>query len=320
MVTCCWSPPPRRSLPEKRPDELDPSQRAARGEGLGRRRRRRCRRRRRLRHPAKRFHPEARILLVERSERFPPKVGEATVEVSAFFLSQVLDQQERFECEQLPKHGLRFWFTDGPGRRLGEMSEVGARVLSRVPTFQLDRITCDEGVLATAVEAGCGLLRPARVTRWEEGWPESRLEVKGDDGSHHVLKTRWLIDASGRQAFVARRKKLLTVTESHPVASVWDHWEGVADIDEPGFLAANDLPPNQHARRLEGEVREHRRPRGGQTRHRLKESIDVAHARFADEERKRSEHRQRQPHAGGDQKGLLQGQPVIDAVGRRERE
>jgi flavin-dependent dehydrogenase len=201
----------------------------------------------------RRFHPAARVLVVEPRERFPRKVGEATVEVSGYFLSEVLEQGERLAAEQLPKHGLRFWFTDGEAARLEEMTEVGARDRAAVPSFQLDRARLDEGVLASAAAAGCEVLRPAKVAAWEEGWPEGVLTVETAAGERRV-RCRWLVDASGRHAFVARRKRLLERVEEHPTAALWARWYGVADLDDPGFLAGPEGPrlprPGQARRRL----------------------------------------------------------------------
>lgn len=195
-----------------------------------------------------RKRPDARILVVEPQQAFPRKVGEATVEASAYFLESVLHLEEHLETEQLPKHGLRYWFADGQPRRFAEMSEVAPRALADVPTFQLDRSRLDEAVLTAAAEAGCEVARGAKVTGWEEGWPESRVTIAqvnqdGEDGCERTVTTRWLVDGSGRHAFVARRKRLLKRTEEHPVAAMWGRWNGAADLDDADFVAATGLPP-----------------------------------------------------------------------------
>jgi len=192
----------------------------------------------------RRFHPQARILVVEALESFPRKVGEATVEVSAYFLQQVLGQDANLARDHLPKHGLRFWF-GAEGEDLAEMTEIGGSDDGPVPSFQIDRSRLDESVLDTARGAGCEILRPAEVTAWEEGWPESRVTVESADGQRRV-RCRWLVDASGRHAFVARRKRLLERVEEHPTAAHWSRWRGVPDLDDRGFL---NLPPPGSARR-----------------------------------------------------------------------
>ena len=54
--------------------------------------------------------PEARVLVVEKSDRFDWKVGESTVEVSAYFLTRVLKQYDHLSREQLPTQAFRYWF------------------------------------------------------------------------------------------------------------------------------------------------------------------------------------------------------------------
>src|SRR5215475_8049760 len=58
----------------------------------------------------KRRMPKVRVLVVEKSDRFDWKVGESTVEISAYFLTRVLKQYDHLSREQLPKQAFRFWF------------------------------------------------------------------------------------------------------------------------------------------------------------------------------------------------------------------
>ena len=208
----------------------------------------------------KRRRPEARVLLVERQERFGRKVGEATVETSAFFLERVLGQTDHLAREQIPKHGLRFWFADRPDRRLAEMTEIGARHPPRLPSWQLDRAKLDEALVAAARDAGVEVARPAKVTAVELGRPESRLTIgplggTGDEaGPAREVRARWVVDASGRQAFLARRLRLLSRHEGHPTAAMWARWRGAASLDAPPFAAGPDgeagsLPPVAASRR-----------------------------------------------------------------------
>ncbi len=201
----------------------------------------------------RRWLPRARVLIVERQETFGHKVGEATVEVSGMFLHRILGLYDVLSREHLPKHGLRFWFTDGPERNLLEMSEVGSGGVPPLPSFQLDRSKLDNHLLELAAAEGAELVRPAKVLGVEEGWPESRVRL--DDGSGpREVSARWVVDASGKQAFLARRKRLLRRVEEHATAAVWGRWRGAADIDGPRFMGSDPrqpgLPPVPSARRL----------------------------------------------------------------------
>lgn len=176
--------------------------------------------------------PGCRIVLAELAERFTRRVGEATVEVSGMFASRVLGLWDHLAREHLPKHGLRYWFSDGDDRPLAEMTEVGGGEVPRLPSFQLDRAKLDEHLLVRAADSGCEVLRPAKVRSIDHGWPTSRVHLETPDGER-TLTTRWVIDASGRRALVARRQHLLEKIESHPTAALWARWRGVADLDGP---------------------------------------------------------------------------------------
>ena len=183
--------------------------------------------------------PDTRIAVVEQSRMFTRRVGEATVEVSGAFLSRFLGLYDHLSRHHLPKHGLRYWFTDGPHRSLGEMTEVGGRDLPHLPSFQLDRSKLDEHLLQRAQELGCEVLRPTQVLDVEHDWPVQRVRLRGEDGAERALTARWVIDASGRRTFLARKNRLKTRVEEHPVSAVWARWRNVADLDQPGFLPAD---------------------------------------------------------------------------------
>src|SRR5580765_5366163 len=107
----------------------------------------------------KRRMPKARVLVVEKSDRFDWKVGESTVEISAYFLTRVLKLYDHLSREQLPKQAFRYWFVNEHVTNLREASEVGPTQLTRTPSFQLDRSKLDEHILRVAAEEGCEVWR-----------------------------------------------------------------------------------------------------------------------------------------------------------------
>ncbi|MBC7368290.1 MAG: tryptophan 7-halogenase, partial [Undibacterium sp.] len=110
-----------------------------------------------------RRQPRLRLLILERSSGFSRRVGESTVEVSAYFLGRVLGLTEHLNQHHLTKQGMRFWFTNDSAQTLGDCSETGPRYNVRFPGYQVDRAVLDQGVLDRAVAAGATLLRPVRV-------------------------------------------------------------------------------------------------------------------------------------------------------------
>ncbi len=179
----------------------------------------------------RRRRPEARLLIVEPRTTFDRKVGEATVEISAHFLDTVLGLREVLERDHLAKHGLRFWFTDGPDRDLGSMTEIGPDEVPALPSFQLDRERLDPELLRLAEEEGAEVARGYRaksVDRRDDGF-ELRLE---GDGPDRRVEATWLIDATGRHGFLARRWNLRRKVEAPRTTAVWARWRDVADLDD----------------------------------------------------------------------------------------
>jgi len=179
----------------------------------------------------KRRMPQARVVIIEKAAEFDRKVGESTTEVSSCFLTRVLGLSTYLGHHQLPKQGLRMWFARDAQTPFDQCVEMGARYNSRLPGFQVDRATLDEHVLAEAVAAGCELWRPAKVGKLELGGVGANLvEVRIGDEVRRV-RAKWVIDASGRAAVVARQLGLLRPTTEHPVNSLWARFRGVQDFD-----------------------------------------------------------------------------------------
>lgn len=191
----------------------------------------------------RRWLPDSSILVVERSTEFDRKVGEATVELSTLFMHRVLGLADFLARHQLPKHGLRFWFSDGGDRRLDEMTEIGPAEVPRLPSFQLERAAVDQHLLETAAAEGAEVMRPAKVASVELGWPESRVEIEAEDGTRRTVAARWVVDASGRHAYLARRLRIHHRVEEHPTAALWGRWRGVADLDGPAVLGVDPRAP-----------------------------------------------------------------------------
>jgi flavin-dependent dehydrogenase len=191
--------------------------------------------------------PNARVLVVEKSDQFDWKVGESTVEVSAYFLTRVLKQYDYLCREQLPKQAFRFWFHNDSVKSVREASETGPTQLTRVPSFQLDRAKMDERLIAVAAEEGAEVWRPARLIGFElKGEAGNTVTVEKADGSRTTVRCKWLVDATGRHAMLARRRGGVTPIESHPTSALWVRYRGVKDLD--GVDVAGTDPADPYAR------------------------------------------------------------------------
>lgn len=178
-----------------------------------------------------RERPGLRVAIIERTEAFDRKVGEATTEVSGHFLAHRLHQTQHLLHHHIPKQGLRFWFARGGGDAFEDCGELGAKFQVRLPSYQVDREVLDQHLLDEAVAAGAVLYRPAKVVSCEPG---EGVEIQfGPDQLH--LGARQIIDASGRAALMARKRGTLRPLPEHPTNSVWARFRGVADLDGHGL-------------------------------------------------------------------------------------
>jgi flavin-dependent dehydrogenase len=179
----------------------------------------------------KRKHPKARVLIIEKAAEFDRKVGESTTEVSSCYLTRILGLSNYLGHHQLAKQGLRLWFSNGPKQQFDDCVEVGARYQARLPTFQVDRATLDTHMLKVAVEAGCDLRRPAKVSRLELNGTDGTDVSYESHGSHETVHARWVVDASGRAAVLARKLGHFRQNTEHPINAVWARFAGVKDWD-----------------------------------------------------------------------------------------
>ncbi|MBA3241157.1 MAG: hypothetical protein H0T60_08010 [Acidobacteria bacterium] len=191
------------------------------------------------------LNSDKRVLMVDKRTEFPPpkqKYGEATVQVSGYYFSKVLDLEEHLLREHFLKYNLRFyWKTEG--RENSRYEEYGAayiRSISNVPTYQLDRNKIEGEMLRLNLEnsnfefrKGIGDLD---VTLSEEG--EHSFSFR-QDGEQIAGRAVWVVDTSGRGKFLARRMGLTRQNAIHHGAHFF--WvEGLVNIEKLTDLSLNE--------------------------------------------------------------------------------
>ncbi|MDB6069229.1 MAG: electron transfer flavoprotein [Verrucomicrobiales bacterium] len=179
----------------------------------------------------RRERPDARVLIVERSTAFDFKVGESTSEIAGAFLTRVLRIGSWLSREQIAKNGLRFWFTSPGNDCLGRCAEIGPKLQVRLPAYQLDRAKLDTHVLDLARQSGCEVRRPAVIRNLELNGVGANRATLTENGIETSITAKWIVDASGRAAVIARHRGTLQNLSDHPTASLWCRFTGVADLD-----------------------------------------------------------------------------------------
>jgi len=179
----------------------------------------------------KRKRPEARVLIIEKTAEFDRKVGESTTEVSSCYMTRILGLAHYLGHHQLAKQGLRLWFSNRPDQGFDDCVEVGTRYQSRLPGFQVDRAKLDSHMLNLAVQAGCDLWRPAKVTNLELSNGNGQKISAVLDGGERTVQAGWIVDATGRATMLARKLGHLRPNTEHPINAVWARFNGVKEWD-----------------------------------------------------------------------------------------
>ncbi|RMG96333.1 MAG: NAD(P)/FAD-dependent oxidoreductase, partial [Deltaproteobacteria bacterium] len=154
--------------------------------------------------------PDAEVVVLEPTRRPLPeachKVGESSVELGSHYFAHVLGLADYLDREHLYKNGLRF-FVGTPKADLAARTEIGPSRFPVVPSFQIDRGKFEQD-LRGMVEADGAMLAEgwkAVDARLGEGGAAHRVVCEDEHGTRREIRARWLVDASGRRRWLARR-------------------------------------------------------------------------------------------------------------------
>src|SRR5258708_15330247 len=104
-----------------------------------------------------------------------------------------------------------------------------ARAIGNSPAhaFQVWRQDFDKMLYDHARESGADAREGHEVLSVEQIGPrETRLEVRGGEGRSYGIQARYLVDASGRDAFLSAKKKLRRKNNEHQSAAIFAHFRG----------------------------------------------------------------------------------------------
>jgi flavin-dependent dehydrogenase len=183
--------------------------------------------------------PETSILVAEkRAEPAPEatfKVGESTVEIGAYYYSDVVGLRDHLDAEQYDKFGLRFFLPAGGNEditRRVEWSSVWTE--AGVKSYQIDRGRLENHLMERASGAGVEVLRGARVQEIElaDGDADHTVTLE-QEGATTSVSGRWVVDAAGR-AFLLKQKLGLAKDNGHHVNSSWFRLDGGLDLERWG--------------------------------------------------------------------------------------
>ena len=185
-------------------------------------------------------HPSLEIAIIEK-RRFPVsetthKVGESSVEIGAHYFGEELKLKKHLTDDQLPKFGLRFFFKDAY-QTLAEGTEVGGSSFFTAPSYQLDRGRFENFLANGDLAMGATIFDDCRVRELfldssERGTRDTNHQVTFTrNGNSETIRSRWIVDASGRAAFIKRKLKL-EEDLGHDINAAWFRIDAPIQVDQ----------------------------------------------------------------------------------------
>lgn len=176
--------------------------------------------------------PRLRVVVIERTARPLPqachKVGESSVELGSQYLER-LGLAEYLQREHIIKFGLRF-FPGGGHLPLDQRTEVGPANEPIVRSYQIDRGRFEQDMRAMIEADGVTLHEGAMVRDISLGTGGAPHAVTfHEDGEPTTLRCRWVVDATGRNAFLKRRLRLKRGTR-HAGNAGWFRVDGRIEL------------------------------------------------------------------------------------------
>ncbi|MFD1552496.1 hypothetical protein DNU06_14415 [Putridiphycobacter roseus] len=149
------------------------------------------------------INPSFKILILEKNETFPQKVGESLVDLTAVFVDS-LDIKHLLKAHT-KKTGVRFLFNESNQNDLSGIAEFASPTLpGLINGYHLDRSIFDQQMLDEVVSKGAVVYRPVNIIDTSFRDFENILKIKTGNVLK-IVQSKWLVDGSGRNRFIANK-------------------------------------------------------------------------------------------------------------------
>lgn len=180
--------------------------------------------------------PKASITVLEKRQHPVPeaahKVGESTVEVAAHYFGKTLGLKQHIADSQLPKLGLRFFFPSGDNSKIEDRLELGGKRYAPCPSYQLDRGRFENHMAEECLQQGIDFIHDANIKDIKISGSGNEHQVSYDNNSElETVDSRWVVDASGRRAFL-KRQLGMEKPSPHVASASWFRFSKHLKIDD----------------------------------------------------------------------------------------
>ena len=175
-----------------------------------------------------------RILIAEKAAHPAPeaahKVGESSVEIASHYFENILGLKVQLDKE-LPKLGLRFFYTQGDNLDISQRIELGPNDFPAAKSYQLDRGRFENALAEQCLQLGIDFQDNCKVTDIVLGKNQHQVTLV-HHGQENKVQVNWLVDSTGRMSLLKRKLKLAK-SAYHNINASWfridheiniDHW------------------------------------------------------------------------------------------------
>jgi flavin-dependent dehydrogenase len=165
-----------------------------------------------------------RVILLEKAHHPRFHIGESLLPMSLPIFER-LGVAEKVRALGVYKRGADF----EANNERGYNTYAFDRALGGSPphAYQVWRQDFDRMLFEHARASGADAREGHEVMRIEQLGPrDTWIDVQTDTGRSYRIRTRYLVDASGRDAFLAAKKKMRRKNEEHQSAAIFGHFRG----------------------------------------------------------------------------------------------
>ena len=163
------------------------------------------------------------VLLVEKTHHPRFHIGESLLPANAELFDR-LGVREEVERFGMAKYGAEFVSPDHDHQAMIEFAEAWDK--SMPYAWQVRRSELDELLFRNAAKKGARVLEGCRVRKVEFDSEGASVEAELDDGAKQSWRTRFLVDATGRDTLLANQFRCKKKNPKHNSSALYGHFTG----------------------------------------------------------------------------------------------
>jgi flavin-dependent dehydrogenase len=174
------------------------------------------------------------VMLLEKTHHPRFHIGESLLPANAALFDK-LGVREEVERFGMAKYGVEFVSPDHDHKAMIEFAEAWDK--SMPYAWQVRRSELDEMLFRNAAKKGARASEGCRVRKVEFDAEGATVDAELDDGTKKTWRTRFLVDASGRDTLLANQFRCKEKNPKHNSSALYAHFTGVQRL--PGKLEGN---------------------------------------------------------------------------------